>query len=158
MSHDQCTGKATLQFPDQLSERLFLRDGPRVLGMPCGVQSAFVADADGMPVMPLAVCTGLLQRPSRVDHAVAGDVEMITDVAEMPVADMVAAASLEIQAPPLRGGGAMENDQRDDAHGSVRLIGTGTDSESARDGRSHGEQDLDKQSPLAFRGTRIGIG
>ena len=36
---------------------------------------------------------------------------MVTDILETAVVDMVVAAGLEIQVPPLRGGGTMDDDQ-----------------------------------------------
>ena len=44
------------------------------------------------------------------------DVEMVTDILETAVVDMVVAAGLEIQVPPLRGGGAVDNNQGDGSH------------------------------------------
>ena len=84
--------------------------------MPLCVQSAFVADAYGVAVVALAMCAGLFQRPSDVDFPVARDVEVVTDVAEPPVADVVVAAGLKIQAPPFGSGGAMDDDERDGSH------------------------------------------
>ena len=56
-----------------------------------------------MPVVVLAVRSDSLQRASAVNPAVARDVEMVTDILETAVVDMVVAAGLEIQVPPLRG-------------------------------------------------------
>ena len=64
-----------------------------------------------MPVVVLAVRSDSLQRASAVNPAVARDVEMVTDILETAVVDMVVAAGLEIQVPPLRGGGTMDDDQ-----------------------------------------------
>lgn len=58
-----------------------------------------------------AVRSDSLQRASAVNPAVARDVEMVTDILETAVVDMVVAAGLEIQVPPLRGGGTMDDDQ-----------------------------------------------
>lgn len=54
-----------------------------------------------MPVVVLAVRSDSLQRASAVNPAVARDVEMVTDILETAVVDMVVAAGLEIQVPPL---------------------------------------------------------
>lgn len=51
-----------------------------------------------------------------MDDAVAGDVVVIAYVAEAPVADVVHTASLEIQVPPLRGGGTMDDKQGNGSH------------------------------------------
>lgn len=57
----------------------------------------------------LAVCTHFFQGPPAVNFTVTGDVIVVADVRETTVADMVMAACLKIQAPPLRGGGAVED-------------------------------------------------
>ena len=72
-------------------------------------QSADVTDSNRMPVMVLAMRSHLFQRSSAVNLSVTGDIEMISYVREAPVADVVPAASLKIQPPPLRGGGAVDN-------------------------------------------------
>mgnify|MGYP006962773535 CR=1 FL=1 len=59
--------------------------------------------------MVLAMRSHLFQRSSAVNLSVTGDIEMISYVREAPVADVVPAASLKIQPPPLRGGGAVDN-------------------------------------------------
>ena len=98
-----------------------MRIGPCVLGFALRVQSSFVADADGVPVVSLAMGSGLFHGSAGMDRPVAGEVVMISDVPEVPMSDVVQATSLEIQAPPLRGGGAMEDDQCDGAHLSVNV-------------------------------------
>lgn len=75
-----------------------------------------------MAVVVLAVRSHSLQRASAVDPAVAREVEMVTYVAETAVADVVRTAGLEIQVPPLGGGGTVDDDQCDSAH-----TGTGLD-------------------------------
>ena len=84
---------------------------PCVRGYAAGRQAPFITDADRMPVVVLAVRSDSLQRASAVNPAVARDVEMVTDILETAVVDMVVAAGLEIQVPPLRGGGTMDDDQ-----------------------------------------------
>ena len=64
-----------------------------------------------MGVMVTAVCPDLFQRTALANFSIAGDVEMVTDILETAVVDMVVAAGLEIQVPPLRGGGTMDDDQ-----------------------------------------------
>ena len=48
--------------------------------------------------------------------SVTGDIEMVSYVREAPVADVVLAAGLKIQPPPLRGGRAVDNNQGDGSH------------------------------------------
>ena len=76
-------------------------------------ESALIADADRMPVVVLAMRSHLFQRSYAVNLSVAGDIEMVSYVREAPVADVVLAAGLKIQPPPLRGGGAVDNNQGD---------------------------------------------
>ena len=66
--------------------------------------------------MVLAMRSHLFQRSSAVNLSVTGDIEMISYVREAPVADVVPAASFKIQPPPLRGGGAVDNNQGDGSH------------------------------------------
>ena len=61
-----------------------------------------IADADRMPVVVPAMRSHLFQRSSAVNLSVTGDIEMVSYVREPPVADVVPAASLKIQPPPLR--------------------------------------------------------
>lgn len=77
--------------------------------MTLAVQSAFVADADTVPVVMLAVSPDLLDWSAAVNLSVAGDVEVIPDVAEAPVSDVVPATLFKIKALPLGGGRAMND-------------------------------------------------
>jgi hypothetical protein len=69
-----------------------------------------------MPVVVPAMRSHLFQGASAVNLSVAGDIEMVSYVREPPVADVVPAAGLKIQPPPLRGGGAVDNNQGDGSH------------------------------------------
>ena len=55
----------------------------------------------------------LFQGAPAVNLSVAGDIEMVSYVREAPVADVVRPEGLKIQPPPLRGGGAVDNNQGD---------------------------------------------
>ena len=46
------------------------------------------------------------------------DIEVVSDVLESAVPDVVVAAGLKIQAPPLGGGGAVDDYQGDAPHAS----------------------------------------
>lgn len=120
MSYDQCPRKQGAQFVQQGEQGGFLGQRAGVRGLAVGGQSAFVADAHGVSVVVLAVRTRLFQRSAAVDFAVAGDVEMVADVAETAVADVIRAAGFEIQAPPLGGGGAVEDEECNGSHGITR--------------------------------------
>ena len=119
MAHDQGFGETFLQLADQSQQRGFLFRGAGVARTARSVQPAFVADADGVAVVILAVRPHLFQRTAPVDLAVAGEVEVVADVAETAVTDVVTAAGLKAKALPLRGGRAMEDDQGDRAHRST---------------------------------------
>ena len=110
------TGKELCQTHQQQDKLFCLLCGPGVCRMSVRIQSALIADADRMPVMVLAMRSHLFQRSSAVNLSVTGDIEMISYVREAPVADVVPAASLKIQPPPLRGGGAVDNNQGDGSH------------------------------------------
>ena len=116
MSYNDCFGQDSPQLPEQGQQGRFLFQCPCVRGYAAGRQAPFITDADRMPVVVLAVRSDSLQRASAVNPAVARDVEMVTDILETAVVDMVVAAGLEIQVPPLRGGGAVDNNQGDGSH------------------------------------------
>lgn len=64
-----------------------------------------------MPVVILAMCTYVLYRPAAMNLTVTGDVKMVSDIFETTMMNMIMAASFEIQVPPLRGGGTMDDDK-----------------------------------------------
>ena len=72
-----------------------------------------------MGVMVTAVCPDLFQRTALVDFSIPGDVEMIADVTESPVKDMILTASLRRKEFSLRRGAAMDDNQRNGAHGAT---------------------------------------
>ena len=116
MSYNDCFGQDSPQLPEQGQQGRFLFQCPCVRGYAAGRQAPFITDADRMPVVVLAMRSHLFQRSSAVNLSVTGDIEMISYVREAPVADVVPAASLKIQPPPLRGGGAVDNNQGDGSH------------------------------------------
>ena len=116
VSHDERLREHPLQLAHERQEARLLFQRTRVLGKAPAVQSALVADAYAVAVVVAAVRPHLFQRSSAVDVTVAGDVEVIADVLESPVADVILPALLETKAPPLRGGGAMDDDQRHGSH------------------------------------------
>ena len=121
MPHDKGTGKPLFQFSQQGKQAATLGRRARIGRMSGCIQPAFIADAYGVPVMPLTMCTDAFQRPSTVNLAVARDVKMITNVPESPVPDMVHPTGFKSQAPPLGGGGAMDNNQGNRPHAAVNL-------------------------------------
>lgn len=120
VSHHQRPRKHPFQFAQQGQQAGALFQRPRIGRLSTGIQSTFVADTYRVAVVPFAMRTDLFQRTSAANTAVAGDVKMIANVAESPVTDMVFAATLKIQAPPLWGGGAVDNKQGNGSHGFSR--------------------------------------
>jgi len=74
------------------------------------VQSPFVADADAVAVVTEAVRPLQRERPAGMYPAVACDVVMVADVAEVPAVDMVPAAILERVRLPAARGAAMDDE------------------------------------------------
>ena len=113
MPHYQRFGEQEAQLAQQCQHTSLLHQSTRIGRCAVRRESSLIADADRMPVMVLAMRSHLFQRSSAVNLSVAGDIEMISYVREAPVADVVPAAGLKIQPPPLRGGGAVDNNQGD---------------------------------------------
>lgn len=116
MPHYQRFGEQEAQLAQQCQHTSLLHQSTRIGRCAVRRESSFIADADRMPVMVLAMRSHLFQRSSAVNLSVTGDIEMISYVREAPVADVVPAASLKIQPPPLRGGGAVDNNQGNGSH------------------------------------------
>ena len=116
MPHYQCFGEQEAQLAQQCHQTPFLHQSTRIGRCAVRQESALIADADRMPVVVPAMRSHLFQGASAVNLSVAGDIEMISYVREAPVADVVLAAGLKIQPPPLRGGGAVDNNQGDGSH------------------------------------------
>ena len=116
MPHYQRFGEQEAQLAQQCQHTSLLHQSTRIGRCAVRRESSLIADADRMSVMVLAMRSHLFQRSSAVNLSVTGDIEMISYVCEAPVADVVPAASLKIQPPPLRGGGAVDNNQGDGSH------------------------------------------
>ena len=116
MSYDQRLGEDILQLPEKLPQGCFLRFRPRIPGLCLCIQSSLVTDSDGVAVVVSAMRPGLFDRPSCMYQPVACDVEVVSDILEPAVYDMLPPTFFEIQAPPLWGGGAMDDNQCDGPH------------------------------------------
>lgn len=116
MPHYQRFGEQEAQLAQQCQHTSLLHQSTRIGRCAVRRESALIADADRMPVVVLAMRSHLFQRSSAVNLSVAGDIEMVSYVREAPVADVVLAAGFKIQPPPLRGGGAVDNNQGDGSH------------------------------------------
>ena len=116
MTHDDGLRIIQPEREEQIQQRLLLRFGARVGRSALAVESAFVADADRVAVVVLAVGARLLFRSSGMDMSVARDVVVVADVTEVPVLHVVAFAGLEAQALALRRGRAVNDNQSDGSH------------------------------------------
>ena len=80
MAHDDGRGELACEALQEGSHALALGLGAGVTGLARGIEAAFVADADAVLVVVLAVGPDLPQRTPFVDLAVAGDVVVVADV------------------------------------------------------------------------------
>lgn len=80
MAHNAGVRIVGAQAVEQGTEGGALRPGTCVGRMAVGGETALVADADAVLVEPLGMSALLMERTAGMDHAVAGDVEMIADV------------------------------------------------------------------------------
>ena len=99
VTHDKRLGKLSMQAFEQLAHSMLLGFSTGVGGTPFGIQSALVADTDGMTVTVLAVSTDHLQRTASLDGAVAKHHEMVAaavlpPVGAMPTIDVLDVATL----------------------------------------------------------------
>ena len=121
MPHDKGLGKQPFQFAQQGKQAATLGRRAGVCRKPPGIQPAFVAYANGVPVMPFAMRANAVQRSPTVNLAIARDVKMIAYVPESSVPDMVFPTGFKSQAPPLGGGGAMDDNQGNRPHAVINL-------------------------------------
>ena len=75
-----------------------------------------------MPVMIKAMRTDFFRWSSPVDFTVTGQVKVVTDVTETAVPDVVTAAVFKAQAHALGRGRAMNDKQRNYAHGYLQAL------------------------------------
>ena len=145
MAQDEGVGKEFPQLAQQGQQAGFLGQGAGVFRLAAGIQTAFVADADAVAVVVLAVGAYGVQGAAAVDGAVAGQVVVVADVFEAAVTDVVRAAGFKIKVPPLRGGGTMNDEQSDASH---RLqAATGLESQGSGYGRGGGDDYFEDDLP-----------
>ena len=151
MTQDDGAGKESFQFPEQGQEAGFLGQGARVFRFAVAVQAAFVADADAVTVVPLAVGADVFDGASAVYGAVARQVVMVTDVFEAAVADVLLSAGFKIKVPPLSGGGTMKDDQGNLSHRAhVLVLTAGIQAQGSGYGRGYGDDYFDDDLPNVF--------
>ena len=95
VSYGESCREVAAQLLQQLREGSLLGRRASVSREAFAVQSPFVADADAVAVVTEAVRPLQGERPAGMYPAVACDVVMVADVAEVPAVDMVTAAILE---------------------------------------------------------------
>ena len=123
MTHDDGPRELPLQLTQQGQQGGFLCQRARVARITPRIQPALVAEADAVAVVVQTMGADVLQRSAAVDGAVARHVIVIADVLEAPVTDVVRAAGFKVQAPPLTGGGTVDNDQSDASHRLLQATG-----------------------------------
>ena len=115
VAHDDGGGELACEALQEGTHTLALGLGAGVTGLARGIEAAFVADADTVLVVVLAVGSDLPQRTPFMDLAVAGDVVVVADV--FPPSLQVVGLALP-EGVALRGlrGAAVQNDEINGAH------------------------------------------
>ena len=116
MTTDDGLGELTMEIEKETDEGSSLLEGAGVLRFAFGIETAFVADADGAAVEGAAMGADFVKAAVLGDGAILADVEVITDVDE---------ASLQVVVLQLLGGvvlgltrgGAMDNEVADGVGG-----------------------------------------
>lgn len=119
MPHNQRVRKDPFQLSQQCQQRSLLFQRAGIGRAAYSIQSSFIADTDGMPVVMEAMRTGFLQRAAAVNLTVVGHIEMVSDIIETTMTDVVPPAILKAQAHALGRGRAMNNKQSNSTHASI---------------------------------------
>ena len=82
MTTDDGLGELTMEIEKETDERSSLLEGAGVLRFAFGIQTAFVADADGAAVEGAAMGADFVKTAVLGGGAILADVEVITDVDE----------------------------------------------------------------------------
>ena len=97
MTEDEGVGELLLQADQEVEQGVSLCLGSGISWLSVLIQSSFVADADGVGVVVVAVGTGFFQRSAFVQASVALNVVMVANVFEVTVLDMVFPAGFKAQ-------------------------------------------------------------
>ena len=116
MTTDDGLGELTMEIEKETDEGSSLLEGAGVLRFAFGIETAFIADADGAAVEGAAMSADFVKAAVLGDRAILADVEVITDVDE---------ASLQVVVLELLGGvvlgltrgGAVDNEIADGVGG-----------------------------------------
>ena len=95
MTTDDGLGELTMEIEKETDEGSSLLEGAGVFGFAFGIETAFIADADGATVEGAAMGADFVKAAVLSDRAILADVEVITDVDE---------ASLQVIVLQLLGG------------------------------------------------------
>ena len=118
MTTDDGLGELTMEIEKESYEGSSLLEGSGVLRFAFGIQTAFVADADGTAVEGAAMSADFVKAAVLGDRAILADVEVITHVDEATLHVVV----LELLGSVVLGlarGGAVDDDIADGVGGHV---------------------------------------
>ena len=121
MTADDGVRKLAMEVEDEGDEGSTLLEGASVLGFAVGIETAFVADADGTAVEGAAVSAHFIQAAVLGDGAILADVEVIADVDEAS-REVVVLELLGSVVLGLAGGGAVNDDVADEVGGHVETF------------------------------------
>ena len=113
MTTDDGLGELTMEIEKETDEGSSLLEGAGVLRFAFGIETAFIADADGAAVEGATMSAHLIQAAALSDRAILADVEVITDVDEASLQVVV----LELLGSVVLGltrGGAVDDEVTDE--------------------------------------------
>ena len=121
VSHDDGGGELSGEALEEGAHALALGFGAGVAGVAGSIEASFIADADGVLVVALAMGAYLPEGTALMDLTVAGDVVMIADV--FPTALEVVGFALA-EGVALRGlrAAAVQDDEGDGTHGEKLIV------------------------------------
>ena len=112
MTTDDGLGELTMEIEKETDEGSSLLEGAGVLRFAFGIETAFIADADGAAVEGAAMSADFIQSAVLGGGAILADVEVITDVDEASL-QVVVLELLGGVVLGLAGGGAVNDDVAD---------------------------------------------
>ena len=112
MAADEGLGELAMEVAEETDEGSSLLEGAGVLRFAFGIETAFIADADGTAVEGAAMGSYLVEAAVLRHGAITADVEVITHVDESSP-QMVAPELLRGVVLVLTGGGAVDDEKSD---------------------------------------------
>ena len=116
VTSDDGLGELTMEIEKETDEGSSLLEGSGVLRFAFGIETAFIADADGAAVEGAAMGADFIQAAVLGDRAILADVEVITDVDETTL-QMVVLQLLWSIITVLTRGGAVDDEVTDGVGG-----------------------------------------